>query len=241
MKAIFFREINSFFGTPIGYVVIAIFLSITGLFLWVFEGDYNILNSGYADLSPFFVLSPWILIFLIPAGTMKSFADEKKLGTLELLFTKPISLLEIVFGKFLAAVALIVLATIPTFIYVYVISTLGLPAGNIDLGSTFGSYFGLLFLILCYTSIGIFSSTFSENQIIAFIAAVFICFFWYFGFEAISMITTDFRPAISFLGLENHFRSMTKGVIDTRDVVYMMSVTAAFLVGTVLKLKSDKL
>src|SRR6478672_10257896 len=143
MKSILLREIKSFFGSPIGYLVIAIFLLLNGLFLWVFEGDFNILNSGFADLSPFFTISPWILIFLIPAVTMRSFSDEKKQGTIELLLTKPITIWEIVSGKFFGAFLLIVIAIIPTFIYVYVISTLGMEEGNIDMGSTMGSYFGL--------------------------------------------------------------------------------------------------
>lgn len=240
MKAILFREINSFFGTPIGYLVIAIFLILNGLFLWVFEGDYNILNSGYADLSPFFILSPWILIFLIPAVTMKSFSDEKKQGTLELLFTKPISILEIVLGKFFAAVILIILAIIPTYIYVVLISGLGLPEGNIDFGSTIGSYFGLLFLVIGYAAIGIFTSTISENQIVAFILSVMICFFCYFGFEAVAGVFKNFGNEISFFGMQNHFKSMSRGVLDTRDLIYFLTISALFLMLTVFKLKSDK-
>ena len=180
MKALLFREIKSFFGSPIGYLVIAIFLILNGLFLWIFDGEYNILNSGFADLSPFFTISPWILIFLIPAVTMRSFSDEMKQGTLELLLTKPLSIWQIVNGKFFGAVLLIVIAIIPTFIYVYVISSLGMPEGNLDMGSTIGSYFGLLFLISGYSAIGIFTSTLSDNQIVAFIIAVFWCFFFYF-------------------------------------------------------------
>ena len=178
MKAILLREIKSFFGSPIGYLVIALFLILNGLFLWVFQGEYNILNTGFADMSPFFTLAPWILIFLIPAVTMRSFSDEKKQGTLELLLTKPLSLWQIVNGKFLGAFLLIVIAIIPTFIYVYAISNLGSPEGNIDMGSTIGSYFGLLFLIGGYSAIGIFTSTLSENQIVAFIISVFLSFFF---------------------------------------------------------------
>ena len=174
MKALLLREIKSFFGSPIGYLVIAIFLVLNGLFLWVFEGDFNIPNSGFADMSPFFKLSPWILIFLIPAVTMRSFSDEKKQGTIELLFTKPLSIWEIVNGKFFGALLLIIIAIIPTLIYVVMISYFGNPEGNIDMGSTMGSYFGLLFLICGYTAIGVFTSTLSENQIVAFIVAVFI-------------------------------------------------------------------
>ena len=152
MKALLLREIKAFFGSPMGYLVIAVFLLLNGIFLWVFDNDFNILNSGFADLGPFFTLAPWILIFLIPAVTMRSFSDERKQGTLELLFTKPISTWEIVNGKFLGAFVLIVLALLPTLIYVAVLSYFGNPQGNIDMGSTIGSYFGLLFLVAGYTA-----------------------------------------------------------------------------------------
>ncbi len=240
MKSIVLREIKSFFGSPIGYLVIAIFLIGNGLFLWVFEGEYNILNSGFADLSPFFTLAPWILIFLIPAVTMRSFSDEKKQGTLELLFTKPLSIWQIVNGKFLGSILLIVMAIIPTFIYVKVISSLGMPEDNIDMGSTMGSYFGLLFLIAAYSAIGIFTSTLSENQIVAFIVAVFLCFFFYFGFESIATIAPGFQSLISSIGMQNHFKSMGRGVIDTRDVIYFISITVLFLSFTAYNLKSIK-
>src|SRR6188508_359075 len=224
MKSIILREIKSFFGSPIGYLVIAIFLISNGLFLWVFEGDYNILNTGFADLTPFFTLAPWILIFLIPAVTMRSFSEEKKQGTLELLLTKPLSVWQIVNGKFLGAVLLIVIAIIPTFIYVYVISSLGMPEGNIDMGSILGSYFGLLFLIAGYTAIGIFTSALSDNQIVAFILSVFLCFIFYFGFEGMATVFKSFEGVISYLGMDSHFRSMSRGVIDTRDIIYFVSI-----------------
>jgi ABC-2 type transport system permease protein len=240
MKSILLREIKSFFGSPIGYLVIAIFLLLNGLFLWVFEGEYNILNSGFADLSPFFTISPWILIFLIPAVTMRSFSDEKKQGTIELLMTKPISVWEIVSGKFFGAFLLIVLAIIPTFIYVYVIYGLGMPEGNIDMGSTMGSYFGLLFLIAGYTAVGIFTSTLSENQIVAFIVSVFLCFLLYFGFQGVASQFKEFEDLIAFFGMDYHFKSMSLGVIDTRDVTYFVSIAVIFLSLTVYKLKSLK-
>lgn len=240
MKSIVLREIKSFFGSPIGYLVIAIFLLINGLFLWVFEGEYNILKTGFADMTPFFTLAPWILIFLIPAVTMRSFSDEKKQGTLELLLTKPLSIWQIVNGKFLGALLLIVMAIIPTFIYVWTIYGLGMPEGNIDMGSAIGSYFGLLFLISAYSAIGIFTSTLSDNQIVAFIIAVFICFFLYFGFEGLATVTPNFSNFISALGMQDHYKSMSRGVIDTRDIVYFVSITVAFLSFTVYNLKSFK-
>jgi ABC-2 type transport system permease protein len=240
MKSIVFREIKSFFGSPIGYLVIALFLIGNGLFLWVFEGDYNILNTGFADLTPFFTLAPWILIFLIPAVTMRSFSDEKKQGTLELLLTKPISIWEIVNGKFLGAFLLIVMAIIPTFIYVEVVWNLGSPEGNLDLGSTLGSYFGLLFLIAAYSAIGIFTSSVSENQIVSFIIAVFLCFFFYFGFQGLASGLPSYSSFISYFGMQDHYKSMSRGVIDTRDVIYFISIAILFLSFTVFNLKSIK-
>ena len=240
MKSIVLREIKSFFGSPVGYLVIALFLLINGVFLWLFEGDYNILNSGFADMTPFFTLSPWILLFLIPAVTMRSFSDEKKQGTLELLLTKPLSIWVIATGKFLGAFFLIVIAIVPTFLYVYILSSLGQPEGNIDMGSTIGSYFGLLFLISSYTAIGIFTSTLSENQIVAFIIAVFLCFVFYFGFDGLATVFSEWSSYISLFGLQYHFKSMSRGVLDTRDILYFASVSVLFLSFTVYNLKSFK-
>ena len=240
MKSIALREIKSFFGSPIGYLVIALFLLLNGLFLWIFSGEFNILDSGFADLSPFFTLSPWILLFLIPAVTMKSFSDEKKQGTIELLLTKPLSVWQIVNGKFFGAFLLILIALIPTLLYVSIISTYRIPTSSIDFGSTMGSYFGLLFLISGYTAIGIFTSTLSENQIVAFLLAVFLCFIFYFGFEGISSIFKSSEDLIASFGMNYHFKSISRGVIDTRDVLYFLSITILFLSITVYKLKSFK-
>jgi ABC-2 type transport system permease protein len=238
MKALLLREIKSFFGSVTGYLVMAVFLLLTGLFLFVFEGDFNILNSGYNDLTPFFTLAPWILIFLIPAVTMRSFSDERKQGTLELLLTKPLSLWQIVSGKFSGAWVLIVLTIVPTLIYIYVLNNLGYPPGNIDWGSTLGAYIGLLFLITAYASIGIFTSTLSENQIVAFILAVVLCFTFYFGFEGLSQLSQNQNHFIASLGMESHYRSMSRGVLDTRDLLYFISVAFLFLFATVLRLKT---
>ncbi len=235
MLTIIKREINSFFSSTIGYLVIAVFLVINGLFLWVFSGNFNILDSGFADLSPYFELAPWVLLFLIPAVCMRSFSDEMKMGTLELLLTKPISLKQIVLGKYFGAVILIVIALIPTILYVFAISELGNPPGNWDVGSTIGSYIGLLFLVFAYTSIGIFSSTLSQNQIVAFIIAVFLCFALYYGFEGFTSSTFD----ISNLGMKAHFDSVARGVLDTRDLIYFLSVTVFFIALTILKLKKQ--
>jgi len=234
MLAILKKEINSFFASPIGYLVIAIFLLLNGLFLWLFKGDFNILDYGFADLSSFFLLAPWILIFLIPAVTMRSFSDEKKQGTLELLLTKPISHFNIVLGKYFGAFILILIALLPTLLYVYTVYQLGNPVGNLDVGSTLGSYFGLLFLIASYTAIGVFSSTLSDNQIVAFITSVFLCFLFYIGFEGIAeFISSDI---IDQFGMSSHYKSMSRGVLDTRDIIYFLSITVFFLILTKLNL-----
>lgn len=238
MLAILKKEINSFFASPIGYLVIAIFLVLNGLFLWLFKGEFNILDYGFADLSSFFLLAPWILIFLIPAVTMRSFSDEKKQGTLELLLTKPISHFNIVLGKYFGAIILILIALLPTLLYVYSVYKLGNPPGNLDMGSTLGSYFGLLFLIFAYTAIGVYASTFSDNQIVGFISAVFICFIFYIGFEGVADFISS--NTIEQLGMSLHYKSMSRGVLDTRDIVYFLSITVLFLMLTKLNINKEK-
>ena len=171
---------------------------------------------------------------------MRSFSDEKKQGTIELLLTKPLSVWQIVNGKFLGSFFLILIALLPTLVYVYVIYGLGMPEGNIDMGSTMGSYFGLLFLIASYTAIGIFTSTLSENQIVAFLLSVFLCFLFYYGFEGIANYAKGFEDIVSKIGMDYHFKSMSRGVLDTRDIIYFVSVAFLFLSFTVFKLKSLK-
>ncbi|MDO6852894.1 gliding motility-associated ABC transporter permease subunit GldF [Cellulophaga lytica] len=240
MYAIYKREIQSFFTSPIGYMVIGLFLIFCGLFLWVFKGEYNVFDYGFADLSNFFFLVPWVFLFLIPAITMKSFSEERKTGTLELLFIKPISLWQTVIGKFLGTLTLVIIAIIPTFLYVYSLSQLGQTIGNIDMGVVFGSYFGLLFLMASYTAIGIFASTLSQNQIVAFLLALILCFTCFYGFQGISTLFTDGSTsvAIASLGMKAHFESIARGVIDTRDLIYFISLTVFFLFLTVVQLKN---
>jgi ABC-2 type transport system permease protein len=237
MLALIKKEINSFFASPIGYLVIGVFLVLNGLFLWVFSGNFNIFDNGFADLAPFFELAPWVFIFLIPAVTMRTFSEEKRMGTLELLLTKPISLKNIVLGKYFGALLLIFLALLPTILYVFTISDLGNPSGNWDVGSTIGSYIGLLFLAMAYTAIGVFASTLSENQIVAFIIAVLLSFIMYYAFDGLSSIISALD--ISFLGMQSHFNSVARGVLDTRDIIYFLSVSGLFLVLTFLNLKKS--
>jgi ABC-2 type transport system permease protein len=236
MLSILKKELNLFFASPIAYLVIGIFLLINGLFLWIFKGDFNILNAGFADLNSLFLISPWFFMFLIPATTMRSFSDEIRLGTLEILKTKPISNWEIVMGKFFGSFILVILALIPTISYIYTVIQLGNPIGNIDFGSTLGSYLGLLFLASSFTAIGLFTSTLSNNQIVAFIIGVALSFFMFYGFEAIADLLNDKNYNIENLGMTSHFKSISRGVIDTRDLIYFMSITFFFLFLTKLKI-----
>lgn len=239
MFAIFKREVQSFFTSPIGYLIVGSFLLLNGLFLWVFKGEYNIFDYGFADLGNFFLLAPWIFVFLVPAITMKSFSEERKMGTLELLLIKPISVWKLVLGKFWGAFLLCVIAVVPTIIYVFAISSLGVIEGNFDLGVVIGSYFGLLFLIAAYASIGIFASTLSDNQIIAFLVGILICFMIFNGFDALSSLFSngETQQWIQGLGAKSHFDSIARGVMDTRDLIYFISLTLFFLYLTHQRLK----
>lgn len=240
MLAIFKKEIQSFFTSPIGYLIIGLFLVLNGLFLWVFKGEFNIFDYGFADLSNFFLLAPWIFLFLIPAVSMKSFSEERKLGTLELLLIKPISTSKIVLGKFWGIFFLCVLAIIPTLIYVFAISSLGLEEGNYDLGVIIGSYFGLLFLIACYASIGVFASSLTDNQIFAFVLAILLAFLLFYGFEALATVFSsgDAQELVKSFGAKRHFENIARGVLDTRDLVYFLSLTFFFLYLTTIRLKN---
>jgi ABC-2 type transport system permease protein len=240
MRAIFKREIRSFFASPTGYLVIGLFLILNGFFLWVLKGPFNLFDYGFADLGNFFLLVPWVFLFLIPAITMKSFSEEKKSGTLELLFIKPISLWHTVLGKFFGTLVLAVIALIPTLLYVYTVSQLGTTVGNLDIGLVAGSYFGTVFLMGCYTAIGLFASTLSENQIVAFLMGLVLCFGMYYGFEGLSTVFSGGLSSvvIQSLGMKYHFESIARGVLDTCDLVYFISLTAFFLFLSVVQLKN---
>ena len=239
MISILKKEFNSFFASPIAYLVVGVFLLINGLFLWVFKDDFNILNAGFADLNNFFFLAPWVFLFLIPAITMKSFADEFNSGTIEILKTRPITNWQIVFGKFTASLLLVIVTLLPTLTYVYTVYQLGNPVGNIDFGSTLGSYIGLLLLAATYTSVGLFTSTLSKNQIVAFILGIFITFLLFFGFDALANLFGENSYIIQQLGINEHFKSISRGVIDTRDIIYFISVTGFFLFITKTRLENE--
>jgi ABC-2 type transport system permease protein len=239
MFSILKKEINTFFASIIGYLVIGLFLTINGLFLWFFKGEFNILDNGFADLNSFFLLAPWVFVFLISAVTMRSFSDEKKQGTLELLLTKPISPVKIVLGKYFGALLLIVIALLPTLLYVYSVYQLGNPIGNLDMASILGSYLGLLFLAAAFTAIGVFCSSLSDNQIVAFISSIFICLLFYIGFEGIG----DFLSSslIEQLGMNVHYKSISRGVLDTRDIIYFICVSVLFLLFTSKSISANTL
>ena len=208
--------------------------------MWVFPSDYNVLDNEYATLGPLFSLAPWVFMFLIPAITMRLFADENKTGTIELLLTKPITDLHIIGAKYLAGVILVLFSLLPTLIYYVVVYQLGAPEGNLDQGGTWGSYLGLLFLASAFVAIGLFSSSLSDNQVISFIIAVFISFFAYIGFDFISSLALfgNFDLLVQKLGISEHYGSMSRGVIDSRDALYFFSVIAFFFMLTKLKLSS---
>ena len=242
MYALFRKEISSFLSSLIGITVVVVFLLITGLFLWVFKSDFNILSYGYASLDSLFVLAPWVFLFLVPSVTMRSFAEERRTGTIEMILTKPLSDWQIIGAKYLAGIALVLLTLIPTLIYYISVSNLAMPAGNIDHGGIWGSYIGLFFLSAAVVSIGIFCSSVTGNQILAFILSVFLCGFLYIGFDLIYSLALFGKVDlfIQQLGMAAHYSSMSRGVIDTRDLIYFISVIALFLSLTKLSLSSRK-
>jgi ABC-2 type transport system permease protein len=234
MIAIFRKEVNLFLSSLVGYIAITIFLIANGLICWVFT-DSNIFDGGYASLDSFFQFAPWIFLFLIPAITMRSFAEETETGTMELLATKPVTDLQIIWGKFLAALFLVLFSILPTIVYYFAISELASPVGNVDTGGIIGSYIGLFFLGATFVAIGLFTSSVTNNQIISFITGLFACFIMYQAFDSIAQIPAFVGSLDKYLiplSLNEHYASISKGVIDTRDVLYFCSVIAFFFVCT---------
>jgi ABC-2 type transport system permease protein len=241
MFTVFKREISSFLSSLIAYIVIVVFLLVTGLFMWVFP-DYSLLDYGYASLDQLFVIGPWLFMFLIPAITMRFFSEEKRTGTIELLFTKPVTDLQIILGKFFAGFALVIFAVLPTVLYAITLWFLADPVGNIDTGGILGSYIGLLLLGAVFVSIGIFASAITDNQIVAFILGLFLCFFMYSAFDSLKLLNLPVKTQLILeqLGISSHFYAMGKGVIDTRDLVYFGSVICLFVMLTKTVLESRK-
>jgi len=241
MFSIFRKEVNSFLSSLIAYIVIGLFLTAMGLFMWVFP-ESNVLDYGFADMQTLFTTAPFVFMFLIPAITMRTFAEEKKDGTIELLLTRPITDLQIILGKYFSSLLLVIHALIPTLIYYYSIVRLGNPVGNIDSAGVVGSYIGLTLLGAVFTSIGILSSALSVNQIVSFIIAVFLCFIFYSGFQSLASINVwgQLSNLIDQLGIAYHYSALSKGLIDSRDVLYFVSVIVFMLLSTNLVLDSRK-
>jgi ABC-2 type transport system permease protein len=242
MYSIYKKEIASFFSSPTGYIAVIVFLALTGWFMWINPGEFNIPESGYSSIDTLFVIAPWVFLFLVPATTMRSFAEERKTGTIELLLTHPVSEMQLVTAKYLAAVTLILLSLVPCLIYYATVYFIGNPVGNIDSGGTYGSFIGLFFLASSYGAIGIFASSLTDNQIVAFIVSAALCFFACTGFDGLAAMA-PLKSAGSFLislGINEHYKSLSRGVIDMRDVTYFVIISAVFTGAARLKLQSRK-
>jgi ABC-2 type transport system permease protein len=242
MLALFKKEVSYFFSSLIGITVLVIFFLLQGIFLWMVPiSEYlHIPSSGYASLEPLFTLAPWMYLFLIPAITMRTFSEEKTTGTLELLLTKPISEFQIVSAKYLACMVILILSLLPTLVYYFSISSLAFPAGNVDSGATLGSYLGLLLLGSIFTSIGIFASALSNNQIISLLLGVVLCITFYLGFTWVSSfgLNNELGFWIKQIGIQEHYYSISRGLIESKDIFYYCGATIVFLFATELKIKS---
>jgi ABC-2 type transport system permease protein len=242
MYSLFKKEISVFLSSLIGYIVMSVFITLTGLFLWVFPMSYNILDRGFADLSGLFSLAPIVFLLLIPAITMRSFAEERRVGTIELLLTMPLSDMQIILAKYFASLVLLFISLLPTLIYFISIYLLGYPKGNLDMGAMWGSYIGLFLLGATFAAIGIFCSMMTDSQIVSFILSVLICFMMWLGFDFIYSfdIFGSFGQIIKWFGIDHHYASISRGVVDSRDILYYISVIAVFLLGSLLRLQSRK-
>lgn len=236
------KEISQFFSNLTGYLAILLFLLLNGLFLFI-SSSFNILEYGYATMENFFILSPFILLILIPAVTMRLLTDEWRTGTMETLLTRPISARSIIFGKYLASLIVILLALIPTLIYPICLELLAEDQHALDMGATSGAYIGLIFLCSSFAAISLCASSFTQNPVVAFLSGASFCLIAYAGPEMLSKISL-FRGNIDYLllqtGMQFHFRSISRGVIDSRDLIYFISLTALFLFITTKRLEARK-
>lgn len=238
MLAIFRKEVNQFFSSPIAYIIMAVFLTAIGLMLWVFP-ETSLFEYGYADMSAFFNLAPYVMLFLVPAITMRSIADEVRTGTLEWLLTKPVSRWAIVGGKFLACWLLVTVTLLPTLLYYFTLYRLGNPTGNIDSAAVMGSYIGLLLLGAVFVSVGLWASSLNDNQVVAFVLGVFVCFLFYVGLSSLAGLGAlgSVGYYVSYLAFDEQYRALGRGLIDSRNVLYFGSVTGFFLFLTTQRLR----
>jgi ABC-2 type transport system permease protein len=238
MRSLFVKEINAFFGSLTGYLVLALFLLAIGLIVWVFP-ESSVLDYGFADLDSLFAYTPYVFTFLIPALSMRAISEERKSGTWELLRTSPLSLVQIIVVKYLALITLVILAVLPTLLYAYSIVQLGEPVGNLDLAGFFGSWLGLLMIGATFAAVGLFASALTSQQVVAFVLGVFLCFVLYFGLSALAeMLTGDTAYWVEELSLSYHYMSLSRGVIDSRDVFFLFGMIWLFLGGSVLVLRN---
>lgn len=238
--AILQKEVGSFFNSLIGYMVLVVFLAAGGLFFWVFPD--NVLETGAAQMDGLFAMAPYLFLFLIPAITMRAFAEEFKTGTIEFLATKPVTDVHIILGKYLAAVVLVAFALVPTLAYYISLYLLANPVGSVDNGAIWGAYMGLFGIGMAFAAIGIFCSTLSDNQIVSFVIGVFVSFFFYIGFDFIADLKLfgSFNAVVLQLGLMEHYQSISRGVLDIRDVLYYLSVILLFLLLSRAQLSAKK-
>ena len=237
MFAVLEKELRSFFSTLTGPIVIAVYLILTASFLWLIPGENNVLWGGYANLDGLFALAPWLFLFLVPAITMRTFSDEYRQGTVEILRTRPIHPYSIVVAKYLASLIIVLISLLFTLFYLLAVCYLGTPFANIDLGGFFGSFIGLIFLACLYTAIGVFFSSLSDNPIISFVGSAFLCFIFYYGFEMLSFLpnNVNVKDFISSMGIASHYDSMSRGVIDFSDIWYFITISQFFLLITFRK------
>jgi len=233
------KEFRSFFQSSTGALILSIYLGFNGVILWLLDGPFNLLDSGYAQLDGMFMLSPWLFLLLIPGIGMKMVAEERRSGTLEWLLTKPLTEWDIVLGKWLAGIGLILLALLPTLLYVITLHQMGNPIGNIDLGSTAGSYLGLMLLGASYLSISLFVSSLTDNAIVALVLSSMICLLMYTGFDQIADMMSVNSPGLFWrqLGISEHYSSISRGVIDSGDIIYFLSLCGCFLAASVTALQ----
>ncbi|MDD3568646.1 MAG: gliding motility-associated ABC transporter permease subunit GldF [Bacteroidales bacterium] len=242
MYAIFIKELNSFFSSLTGLIAAIVFLVVNGLFIWVFPGELNVLDGGYSTLDTLFIMAPWIFLFLVPAIAMRTFSEEKRTGTIELLLTRPITDVHLILGKYFAVVTLVIIILLPSLIFFLSVYLLGSPVGNIDTGGTWGSYIGLFFLAAGYAAIGVFASSLTQNHIVSFIVGILISFFLYIGLESIASVylLKDVEHILVSLGINEHYQSLSRGVIDSRDIIYFVGLSAFFILLTRLVLQTRK-
>ncbi len=239
MFVIIHKELKLFFSTATGYIVIGLFLLINALFLWFIPGAYNILDNGYASVDALFVIAPWLFLFLIPAIFMKSLSEERQNNTWEILSSKAIKERNIVLGKYFAGSIVSFIALLPAIVHFISVYFIAQPVGNVDLGQFLGAYIALVFLAAVYGSIAIFASSLTQNQVVAFVLGAVTIFFLLYGFDLLADFSTSGITALRIekLGLNSHYRSMSRGVLDSRDIIYFLSIIIIFLIATIYRVK----